>query len=261
MSETMPSPVHQVSAALRALFDVGQPLALRCFAVLDGSIRGQIWTDDPARPTWGAVQEAAFGTLFLGGRPNANLVRGLVAELRQTQDVALALWPDHPYHQLLPRAPDFDGWELEFTERRPHAGLDRFLTVPTGCELRPIDATWFARCRYRDYYAAYFGSAERTLEQGFGYCLVRGQELLSEAFAADAALGMIEIGTITGEAYRRRGYAALTCAQLIQECEARGYRTYWNCSKENVGSAGLARSLGYQGEKAFRYVVYSAPDP
>jgi RimJ/RimL family protein N-acetyltransferase len=98
------------------------------------------------------------------------------------------------------------------------------------------------------------------LEQGFGYCLVSDQELLSEAFAADAALGMIEIGTITGEAYRRRGYAALTCAQLIRECEARGYRTYWNCAKDNQASAGLARRLGHQGEKAFRYVVYSPPD-
>ncbi len=260
MSETMRIPAHQVSLSLRALFDVGQPLAIRCFAVLDGSNRGQIWTDDPARPTWGAVQEAAFGTLFLGGHPNASLVHGLVAELRQTRDVALALWPDHPYNQLLPPAPDFDGWELEFTERPLHAGLEPFLTVPAGCELRPIDATWFERCRYRDHYAAYFGSAERTLEQGFGYCLIRGQELLSEAFAADAALGMIEIGTITGESYRRRGYAAVTCAQLIRECEARGYRTYWNCAKDNQASAALARSLGYQGEKAFRYVVWYPPD-
>ena len=112
-------------------------------------------------------------------------------------------------------------------------------------ELLPIDATWFARCRYRDYYAAYFGSAERTLEQGFGYCLIRGQELLSEAFAADAALGMIEIGTITSESSRRRRYAAVTCAQLIRECEARGYRTYWNCAKDNLASAELARRLGH----------------
>jgi RimJ/RimL family protein N-acetyltransferase len=90
---------------------------------------------------------------------------------------------------------------------------------------------------------------------------VSDQELLSEAFAADAALGMIEIGTITSESYRRRGYAAVAYAHLIRECEARGYRTYWNCAKDNLASAGLARSLGHQGEKAYRYVVYSPPDP
>ena len=259
MREIIDVPARQVSPSLRALFDVGQPVAIRCFAVLDGSIRGQIWTNDLAQPTWGAVQEVAFGTLFLGGRPNASLVHELVEELRQEQDVALALWRDHPYNQLLSPVPDFDGWELEFTDRPPGADPVPYLSVPESCELRPIDSTWLERCRYRDYYTAYFGSAERTLEKGFGFCLVKEQELLSEAFAADAALGMIEIGTITSESYRGRGYAAVTCALLIRECEARGYRTYWNCSKDNQASAGLARRLGYQTEKEFRYVVWYAP--
>lgn len=70
MSEIMHVKAHRVSPSLKALFDVGQPVAIRCFAVLDGSIRGQIWTDDLAQPTWGAVQEAAFDTLFLGGCPS-----------------------------------------------------------------------------------------------------------------------------------------------------------------------------------------------
>ncbi len=258
MQGAMAIPAQEVSPPLRALFDVGQPVAIRCFAVLDGSIRGQIWTNDLAHPTWGAVQEAAFGTLFLGGRPSASLVHALVEELRQEQGVALALWPDHPYNQVLPPAPDFDGWELEFTDRPLGADLVPYLSVPENCTLRPIDATWFARCRYRDYYTAYFGSTERTLEQGFGFCLVREQELLSEAFAADAALGMIEVGTITGEAYRGRGYATVTCAQLIRECEARGYHTYWNCAKENLDSAALARRLGHQTEKEFRSIVWDA---
>jgi RimJ/RimL family protein N-acetyltransferase len=250
---------HQVSTPLRALFDVDQPVAIRCFAVLDGSIRGQIWTDDLTQPTWSAVQEAAFGTLFLGGRPNASLVHELVEELRQERSVALALWPDHPYNQLLPPSPDFDGWELGFTDRLLRADPLLDLCVPENCELRPIDAKWFERCRYRDHYAANYGTAERTLEKGFGFCLVKEQELLSEAFAAESALGMIEIGTITGESYRRRGYAAISCARLIRECGARGHRTYWNCAKDNLASAGLARRLGYQTEKQFRFVVWDSP--
>jgi RimJ/RimL family protein N-acetyltransferase len=260
MKEIMHIADEPVSSSVRGLFDTSQPLAIRCFAVLDGSIHGQIWTDDPTQPTWAAVQEAAFGTLFLGGQPSARVVHALIANLRQADDVALALWPDHPYLRLLPPAPDFDGWELEFTNGALPVDIDLSLSVPEGCKLQPIDTMWFERCRYRDYYAAYFGSAERTLAQGFGFCLVRGQELLAEAFAADAALGMIEIGTITGEAYQRQGYGALTCARLIQECNVRGYRTYWNCAKDNQASAGLARRLGYQIEREFRYLVWSPVD-
>jgi hypothetical protein len=259
MRESLRVSAHQVAPSLRALFDVDQPVAIRCFAVLDGSIRGQIWTDDLARPTWGAVQEAGFGTLFLGGRPDASLVHKLIEELRQEQDVGLALWRNHPYNQLLPPAPDYDGWELEFTNRPLGVAPVPDLSVPEGCELRPLDATWFEQCRYRDHYVAYFGSTERTLEQGFGFCLVKEQKLLSEAFAGEAALGMIEIGTITDEPYRQRGYATFCCAKLIRECEARGYRTYWNCAKDNLGSAGLARRMGYQTEKEFRFVAWESP--
>ena len=260
MSEIIRIQADQVSPPLRALFDAGQPVAIRCFAVLDGTIRGQIWTDDLAQPTWGAVQEGAFDTLFLGGRPTAGVVHALVEELRQAGGVALALWPDHPYNQLLPPAPDFDGWELEFTDRPLGVDPAPTLSVPEGCELRPIDATWFERCRYRDHYAAFFGSVERTLAQGFGFCLVKGEALLAEAFAGAAALGMIEIGTITSEPYRGRGYATLCCAQLIRECEARGYRTYWCCAKDNLASAGLARRMGYQTERAYRFVAWDPPD-
>ena len=248
---------HEVSPSLRALFDSDQPVAVRCFAVLDGSIGGKIWTDDPTQPTWGAVVETAYDTLFFGGRPDASIVHGLIEELRQDDGVSLALWPDHPYNQLLPPAPDFDGSELQFTDRP--LGTDPLpdISVPEGCALLSIDAKWFERCRYRDEFISFFGSAERTLEQGFGFCLVQGEQLLSEAFACAAAEGVIEIGTITGEAYRRRGYAALCCARLIRECEARGYRTYWNCEKDNLASASLARAMGYQTEQAFRFLDWN----
>jgi GNAT superfamily N-acetyltransferase len=251
---------QQVSPSLRDLFDESQPLAIRCFAVLDGSIQGQIWTDDLEEPTWGAAQESAFDTLFLGGKPDTGVVHELIEELRQEWGVSLALPPEHPHNRLLPPAPDFDGWEVEFTDRPQSVDPFPDLSVPQDCELLPIDANWFERCRYRDHYAAYFGSAERTLENGFGFCLVKGDELLSEAFAGDAALGMIEIGTITGEPYRRRGYARICCARLIRECEARGYRTYWNCAKDNPASAGLARTMGYQTERQFRFVVWDPPE-
>ena len=260
MSELIVVPAHEVTPALRALFAEDQPLALRCFAVLDGSIRGRIWADDPIRPTWGAVQEWAWGTLFFGGNPPAELVHALIAKLQREGGVELALWPDHPYNQLLPPHPDEDAWELAFTNRPLGTDPVPGLVVPAGCELVPIDATWFERCRYRDAYLGYFGTAERALAQGFGFCLVKGAELLCEAFAGESALGLIEIGVITGEACQRRGYATLCCARCIREAETRGYRTYWCCDKANLGSAALARKLGYQTEREYRFVHWGAPE-
>ena len=251
---------HQVSPAHRALFDPGQPVAVRCSAVLDGTICGKIWVDDLDQPTWGAVLETAYDTLFLGGAPDKDLVHELIGQLRQQDGAAMALWPDHPYNELLPPAEDFDGWELEFTNRpQGKPPLSQF-SVPEGCQLLPIDEFWFDRCRYRDECVSFFGNVSRTLELGFGFCLVRGEELLAEAFAAASAQGIIEIGTITGEQFRRQGYATLCCAKLITACEERGLATYWNCEKDNTASADLARSLGYQTEKEFRFIVWDPPE-
>lgn len=259
MNALIAVPAHRVSPALRALFAEDQPLALRCFAVLDGSIRGQIWTDDLIQPTWGAVQELAWDTLFFGGQPSVRLVHDLIAKLQREGGVELALWPDHPYNQLLPPNPDVDTWELEFTDRPMGTDPAPNLVVPDDCALVAIDATWFERCRYRDAYLGYFGTADRALAAGFGFCLVKGDELLCEAFAGESALGLIEIGVITGKAYYQRGYATLCCARCIQEAEVRGYRTYWSCDKENLGSAALARKMGYQTEREYRFVYWEPP--
>jgi hypothetical protein len=89
MSGIMRIPAHQVTPPLRALFDVGQPVAIRCFAVLDGSIRGQIWTNDPARPTSGIAPKTTSPRLaWLAGwgiRPKRS--SGTLSGIRLTNRV------------------------------------------------------------------------------------------------------------------------------------------------------------------------------
>ena len=103
--------------------------------------------------------------------------------------------------------------------------------------------------------AAVFGSAERALEKGVGLCLMRGEEVLCEAFAGPAARGLIEISTTTGAPYRERGHATLACSRLIRSCEGLGYRTYWNRAAQSHACAAVARKLGYGNGRAYRLVA------
>jgi RimJ/RimL family protein N-acetyltransferase len=64
------------------------------------------------------------------------------------------------------------------------------------------------------------------------------------------------VGVMTHELYQGRGYATLTCAHLLQACEALGYQTYWNCAKQNRASAALARKLGYRVEREYKLVAW-----
>jgi GNAT superfamily N-acetyltransferase len=253
------SPDH-VTPQLRALFDAQMPAGFRCFAVIAGDAAGRILTNDPIRPTWGAVQEGAFGTVYPGGALAASTWNRLIAKLREAGDVLVGLWPDDERIQLLPSPLDYDGFTLDFTDRPLGAGLDEYLQIPDGCHMRNLDQELFERSEGHDFYSVLYGSAEQALEKVYARFLMRGDEICCESYAYFAALGTIEIATSTREPYRGRGYATITCAHLIQACEAHGYQTYWNCAKQNLASAAVARKLGYCTEKEYRLLAWFQRD-
>ncbi len=62
---------------------------------------------------------------------------------------------------------------------------------------------------------------------------------------------------ITPEEHRRRGYAQMTCAYLVEECANEGYQTIWSCHQDNVASTIVARKLGYQTEREYQLLYYA----
>lgn len=93
-----------------------------------------------------------------------------------------------------------------------------------------------------------------------GYALMRGDEILSEASVGPCALGSYEPGVFTQEKHRGKGYGTMVTARLIQEIEAMGRQTYWNCTIQNAPSIGIARNLGYRTQKAFRCMAWRKED-
>ncbi len=247
---------HQVTPALRSLFDPSDPASLRCFAVLDGDTRGRIFTDRPQNPTWGVVQEAASGCLHLGGKVHYPSLRRLISRLLQHGNVLVGLWPEDQRWQLLPRAPDYSGFTLVFSNRRPdHANGDH-LAIPAGCELLPMDLSLLEHSVGKSHYLSIYGSVHQVLNKGFGMCVTDHSVLLCEAFAGPSAEGYIEIVTATNANHRHKAYATLTCHNLITQMEQHGYRTYANCARDNHASIGLARKLGYQTEREYRLLTW-----
>lgn len=233
------------------------PAGFRCFAVIEGDAVGRVFTDDPASPAWGVVQEAAFGALYPGGALDAPSWQRLIAKLREDGDVLVGFWPDDERIQMLPSDSDYDGFTLDFTDRPIGAGLDTYLSrLPDDYTIRNLDRELFERSADRDFYTALYGSAEQVLEKAYARFLMRGDEICCESYAYFAALGMIEIAISTREQHRGRGYATIACAHLIHACEQLGYQTYWNCAKQNLASAAVARKLGYRTQKEYRLLAW-----
>ena len=243
---------NEVTPDFMALFDMDKPTMPRAFNVLEGLSRGQILVDDTACPRRAVVRDAVYGTLYLGGRVEAAWLEALVQHLRRQGDVGIGCWLDDPLNEMLPPSPDYDGRTLYFTERTVyHDG--RKAKLPAGFQLLLRDEHTFPRSF--DYVSTLdaFGSVQNVLQHTLGVVILDGETLVCEAATGAPTHGRIEVGVTTAESYRERGLATLACQRLIELCETRGYSTWWDCAKQNTPSVRLARRLGYQNEREYRY--------
>lgn len=244
----------QLSDHLRAFFKVDDmPGSLRFQALLAGSIAGKVWINHSTDPTWGILQESAYGTLHFEGDIPAAVVSDFIKERQHHGEVLYGFWEgDNPVEGKLPSAP-YDGWVWESSVRQASVDLNQFIAkMPMDCVLRWLDASLFERVQDYQFYSDMFSSAARALNEIHGLCLMRGDEILCEAFAGTAYNRMIELGVNTWEGHRRKGYATLTCAAVIHAVEQQGYRTYWNCAAQNSSSLALAHRLGYAPLRQYR---------
>lgn len=249
---------HEVTPAVLALFDLTQPTMPRAFNVLEGTTRGQILVDDPAQLTWAVVRDMMFGTLYLGGDINAPLLATLVAHFRQFGDVGIGCWPNDVLNDMLPPHPPYDGSTLYFPNRSSLVALQPLIDqLPPAYTLVPRDERLFAQSFDYDATLAIFETVENVMRLTLSVVVLHNNVVVCEAATGASTHGRIEVGVTTGEDHRRRGLASSACARLIELCEAQGYATWWDCAKQNIASARLARKLGYYNEREYRYVWWA----
>lgn len=151
---------------------------------------------------------------------------------------------------------------LEFTtrERQPGDVESWIPQLPATCRIVPLDRPLLARCLWHEEIREASGSPETFLAQSFGVCMIHHSEIVSEAYAMFEGAGRVEVGVVTHALYRGRNYAAITCAHLLRQCEARGKPTYWSCHQTNTASIRVAQKLGYTGARAYRWIRYESTE-
>jgi hypothetical protein len=222
------------------------------FSTLEGRTPGRAFVDDLEHPTRCLLVINFYHLSFIGGVPDQHWLDQTVAELRRGQDVNLTWSPQIAARLTPPATPAAETARFEFYARAPAPPMP----IPDGHQIQRIDGELFARCAWRDEMLLSFGTAENYLRHGIGLCLTTGDEIRCEAYAVYRGAGMFEIGAVTHEGYRQRGYALLTCQHLVHICEARGWPTYWSCNQENAASAATARKLGYRVQRAYQFLDY-----
>ena len=249
---------NQVTPEIRILFRRDEPQAPRCFGVLDSVIQaGKISTDNIENPTWSIVQEPHDNSLYFGGSIDSGIIFSVIAKLRQSGDLLVGMWCDDPRIDLLPEEKYYDGWTLEFYNRPIGNGLSEYIdNLPDDCELHRLDQNLIMQTEWGADDVRSAGGTEKWENKHIGYCLIQDNKIAAEATAGPSALGMYEPGVFTQEMHRKKGYGTIVSARLIQEIESLGGQTYWNCAKQNIASAKIARKLGFRVEKEYRCIAW-----
>lgn len=139
---------------------------------------------------------------------------------------------------------------FEYTQRNPIS------EKPKAVELAPFSEDLLEKLKWKDFHISTYGSKEDFLNKTFGYYALENGEICSECEAAFIANGFTEIGIITEESKRKKGYAFAACVRTLEEIEKRGLKPIWACDIENVASVKLAEKLGFVNPLEYDFIFF-----
>jgi GNAT superfamily N-acetyltransferase len=248
--------ISATNPTLPGLFKGHLPNKAQLWAVLQGRAIGSAVVDRLPNPSECMIRTDAALTYFSQGTSQAFLE----AALTHFRKIGL-VWLVWPPGCCL-KTPAVKEAEvvrrIEFYDYDPHSvHLENLRQgLPAGFEIRVMDRPLLGRCEWRDEMVFYCGSETNFLANGIGLCLMQGEEIISEAYASALGDQYAEIGGITREDYRGRGYAPIACAYLIEASERRGYQAYWSCDADHTASIRVAQKLGFRQEKNYDIFEY-----
>ena len=250
------------ASALAELIRSDTPTRPRCLAVLDGRLRGRVWADDSVSPSTAIVIEDADGTVYAGGALTRDLVAATLAGVETASGDLIFGFADtgDPLRSLVPGEPYWRGQAIDFTEREPSSNEASALAarLPDGAQLVRLDATRLPLTAWYDDTLFAFGSVERWEEHGIGYAVVIDGRVVAESVAGPRSRRTLEMGVVTDEQHRRRGFGTLVSLAVARACEERGDQVWWNANAGNEPSIRIARRIGFRRERRYDLVACHA---
>lgn len=248
------------AGAIEALIRADAPTRPRALAVLDGVLSGHVWADDPDAPTAALVMEDADGTTCGGGALTREVVLATLTGVPTQAGDLIFGFADaaDPLRDLVPAEPYWSGEAIDFTDRVPPADEGSALSALEGARIIQLDAATLPMTEWYEDTIHAFGSVERWMELGAGFAVMVGDEMAAEVIAGPRSRGLMEMGVITRERFRRRGYGTLVSRLTARACEARGDRVWWNANAGNAPSLTIARRLGFKVERRYELVACHA---
>ena len=155
------------------------------------------------------------------------------------------------YHHLFLKR----GWNFHLRSSLSLPKLKQIISPDPTLEIKPIESIdLFKQCTWYKERSELYGADENFLRHGIGYALCKGSSVVSEAYASNGG-GYAEIGVITHPEHKRKGYATLIVAHLINECKKLKIIPQWSCNIDNRASLYTGLNMGFEIDSYYTLLV------
>jgi RimJ/RimL family protein N-acetyltransferase len=239
------------------------------FSTIEGRSPGRVFVDRAEKPATACVAVcSAPSDLYLGGDQSDFRFNRALQDLLVTEIMPPLGSGTRVAHLMLYSASE--GWRTvldhlleehggrritrtQFTfHRERFASLWRWRErIPRGFHVRVADRELAEQIPG---IVEFWGSIDSFLSEGFFFCVMKDDEMISRSGTVFVGDGRAEIGVETVRPFRRQGFATLAACACIERCLEAGLLPQWGCFY-NPASGALAEKLGFV-EKAGVEVNY-----
>ena len=239
-------------------------LTLALDAIAAGHTPAMAWADDADAPRAAYLWDRAHCHFFVGDPDTPQFVEA-VRDLVRQEIVPQARARGKAFVKIHASSaawdsqigPIFGRAELVQRERvllvlnDPHRA-DWRASVPPGFVVQQIDAGLLAADAVRgidilrEEIATGWQSQADFLRTGFGFCLLRHDEIITWCTAEYLSPGKCGIGIETAIEHMRQGYATLTASAFVEHALDLGIAPHWDSWKANLPSVAVAHKVGFR---------------
>lgn len=244
------------------------------FSTIEETSPGRVLVDHTEHPATACV-EAASSDLYLGGKASDSRFNRALQHLLTTDIMPRLSSGTQIAHLMLYSASE--GWRTALDHLlKEHGGRRITRTQFTFCHQRFASLRGWRECIPDGFHITMagrglaekipgivelWGSIDRLLSDGFFFCVMKGNAMVSRSGSVFVGEGKAEIGVETAEPFRRQGFATLAACACIEHCLEIGLLPQWGCFY-NSASGGLAQKLGFVEEAGteVNYVRIGQPE-
>jgi RimJ/RimL family protein N-acetyltransferase len=124
--------------------------------------------------------------------------------------------------------------------------LEHAKELPDGYEIVEIDPDLFQRIEGLVIPKSFWDNADDFKRKGIGFCIIKGDEIVSWSYTVWIHGDLNEIGIETSNDYRGKGFSEIASKEFIQYCINHHQTPVWSCRLENQFSYRLALKLGFR---------------